>query len=132
MGIYFSEYIVGLIIVCFFAFFIFQNTKKAQLLTLPFSKTLGALTYPIYLIHAHFGYMFISRYATEENKFFIYVLTISIVFFVAYFMHKIIEVHFSNIWKTLFMNTLYKVIVKVQNIHIGVFIAYNKLVKQRQ
>ena len=131
MGVDFSEYIVGLIVVSFFAFFVFQNTKKAQLLTLPFSKTLGALTYPVYLIHAHFGYMFISRYATEENKLFIYTLTISIVFSVAYFMHKIIEVHFSNVWKTLFMNTLYKVIVKVQNIHIGVIIAYNKLVRQR-
>jgi peptidoglycan/LPS O-acetylase OafA/YrhL len=31
-GIVFSEYVVGLIIICFFAFFIFLNTKKAQLL----------------------------------------------------------------------------------------------------
>ncbi|MFT5297041.1 MAG: peptidoglycan/LPS O-acetylase OafA/YrhL [Colwellia sp.] len=91
-GIVFSEYVVGLIIICFFAFFIFLNTKKAQLLKLPLSKTLGAITYPVYLIHAHFGYMFISKYATEDNKAFIYLLTISIVISVSYFIHRLIEV----------------------------------------
>jgi peptidoglycan/LPS O-acetylase OafA/YrhL len=130
MGVEFSESIVGLIIIAFFAFFIVQNTKKAQLLKLPFSKTLGALTYPVYLIHAHFGYMFISKYATEENKFFIYIVTMLIVLSVSYFMHKVIEVRFANVWKTLFMSTLYKVTLKIQSIFSGVFIAYNKLFKR--
>ena len=130
IGVDFSVYIVGIIIFIFFVFFIFQNTKKAQLLKLPFSKTLGALTYPVYLIHAHFGYMFISKYATEENKFFIYILTISIVLSVSYFMHKVIEVRFSNVWNTLFMSTIYKVIVKIQGFGCEVLIAYNKLLKR--
>jgi len=130
IGMNFSVYSVGLLIFAFFAFFAFQNTKKAQLLKLPFSKTLGALTYPVYLIHAHFGYMFISKYATEENKYFIYIVTISIVLSVSYFMHKVIEVRFSNVWNILFMSTLYKVILKLQDFHCGVLIAYNKLLKR--
>jgi peptidoglycan/LPS O-acetylase OafA/YrhL len=130
IGVNFSEYIVGLIIFAFFAFFIFQNTKKAQLLKLPFSKTLGALTYPVYLIHAHFGYMFISKYAIEENKYFIYIVTISIVLSVSYFMHKVIEVRLSNVWNILFMSTLYKVIIKIQDFYGGVLIAYKKLLKR--
>lgn len=114
MGVFFSEYIVGLVIFLFFCFFVFLNTKKSQSLRLPFSKTLGALTYPVYLIHAHFGYMFISRYATEENKIFIYMVTVSIVLSVSYFMYKVIEVRLSNAWKVLFMSTIYKLIYKLQ------------------
>jgi peptidoglycan/LPS O-acetylase OafA/YrhL len=129
MGVVFSEYVVGGIIVSFFVFFIYMNTKKAQLLTLPLSNTLGALTYPVYLIHAHFGYMFISKYGTEENKFFIYIVIISIVLSISYFMHKAIEVRFYNVWKTLFMSTLYKVILKIQCISNEVQVAY-KLLKR--
>jgi peptidoglycan/LPS O-acetylase OafA/YrhL len=130
LGVNFSSYVVGLIILAFFIFFILQNTKKAQLFRLPFSKTLGALTYPIYLIHAHFGYMFISKYATEENKIIIYLATIFIVLSVSYFMYKVIETHFSRFWKALFMTTLYKVISKVENIYNEVLISYIKLFKQ--
>ncbi|MFT5851742.1 MAG: peptidoglycan/LPS O-acetylase OafA/YrhL [Colwellia sp.] len=129
MGVVFSEYVVGLIIFCFFAFFIFLNTQKAQLLKLPLSKTLGALTYPVYLIHAHFGYMFISKYATEENKFFIYILTIAIVISVSYIMHRVIEVRCSNVWRKLFMSTLYEIIIKIQCIPSKLLVAY-KLAKQ--
>jgi peptidoglycan/LPS O-acetylase OafA/YrhL len=128
-GIVFSEYIVGLMIVCFFAFFIFLNSNKAQLLKLPFSKTLGALTYPVYLIHAHFGYMFISKYGTEENKTLIYLLTISIVLLVSYFMHRVIEVRLSNVWRQLFMVSLYQIILKVQHILSKFILAYNKMPK---
>jgi len=132
MGVYFSETIVGLIIFSFFAFFIFQNTKKAQFLKLPLSQTLGSLTYPVYLIHAHFGYMFISKFATEENKFVIYITTISIVLSVSYFMHKVIEVRFSHVWKILFMSTLYKVIINIQNISRELKTVCNKLIKRSQ
>jgi peptidoglycan/LPS O-acetylase OafA/YrhL len=125
-GVYFSEFIVGLIILGFFAFFIFQNLPRVQLIKLPFSKILGALTYPVYLIHAHFGYMFISKYATEDNKIFIYIVTVSIVLSVSYFMHKFIEVRLSHVWEVLFMGTLYKVIYKVQCFINDRLIAYIK------
>jgi peptidoglycan/LPS O-acetylase OafA/YrhL len=126
MGVYFSESVVGFIIISFFIFFVYQNTNKAQLLKLPFSKTLGALTYPVYLIHAHFGYMFISMYATEENKVLIYIITLSIVLSVAYFMNKVIEVRFSNVWKKLFMSTISKSILKIQDLAREVIVAFNK------
>jgi peptidoglycan/LPS O-acetylase OafA/YrhL len=130
MGVDFSVNIVVLIVIVFFSFFMIQNTKKAMLLRLPFSKTLGALTYPVYLIHAHFGYMFISRFATEENKFTIYMLVISIVLLVAYFMHKVIEMRLSNVWKTLFMSTIYIVILRIQNFQFKVKNAYKNIINR--
>ncbi len=51
-GVARSEYIVGTIIILFFAFFMISNTKRASSLNLPGSQLLGALTYPVYLIHA--------------------------------------------------------------------------------
>jgi len=105
-----SPMVITAIIVVFFMFFILQNTRFVQNKSLPLSRTFGALTYPVYLIHAHFGYMFLSQFATESNKYFMYGLTIFIVISISYFMHKIIELKFANIWKGLFMHTLYPVI----------------------
>lgn len=126
IGIYFSEYIVGVIISCFFVFFIFQNSKYAQQLKLPFSQTLGSLTYPIYLIHSHFGYLFISKYGSEDNKIFIYITAISIVLLISYLMHRIIEVNLSRLWNKIFMSTLYRVISLMQRLPNMVLTAYHK------
>lgn len=108
-GFDYSGIVVALVISTFFAWFVFLGTKRGASLSLPKSAILGALTYPIYLIHAHFGYMFISRFANEENKVFIYILTMLIVFVVAYVMHQLIEVKMAALWKSLFQSTLGRV-----------------------
>lgn len=108
-GFAYSEIVVAVVVSAFYAWFLFLGTKRGASLSLPKSAILGALTYPIYLIHAHFGYMFISRFATEGNKVFIYILTTLIVFVVAYVMHHIIEVRMAGFWKPLFQQTLGRV-----------------------
>lgn len=117
-----NEYIVVTIISLFFILFIIQDIKKMQNISLPKAKILSALTYPIYLIHAHFGYMFISRFATESNKIIIYFITILIVFSVAYFMHKIIEVKFASMWKKLFNFFIGNTIIIFQNLIYSLFL----------
>jgi peptidoglycan/LPS O-acetylase OafA/YrhL len=104
----FSGVIISFIISLFFGFFFILNSKRGSLLQLPKSSLLGALTYPIYLVHAHFGYMFISRFATEQNKIFIYIATLAIVFTVAYLMHTIIEVKYRIKWKSFFQYSVGK------------------------
>ena len=125
----YSATVVGVLITLFFMLFAFQNTRKAQTLSLPMSKLAGALTYPVYLIHAHFGYMFISKFATEENKIFIYILTFFIVFLVALFIHKVIEVRLSHIWKELFNLTLGRVVDFSQSLFSGVRIPYGSRIR---
>ena len=105
-GIEYSPYVITGIVTTWFLFFLVQNSMKGQSLTLPKSKTLGALTYPVYLIHAHFGYMFLSEYATDSNKFLVYPLTLAIVLSVAYAMHRFIEVRLAPLWGLLFNSTL--------------------------
>src|SRR5699024_826950 len=58
---------------------------------LPGSATAGALTYPLYLVHAHIGYMLLDAYATEENKWFAYATVIILVVSLAYTLHMSVE-----------------------------------------
>lgn len=123
-GVEYSPLIIGLVVTFYFYLFAYQNTNQAQSLKLPMSRTAGALTYPIYLIHAHFGYMFISRFATEENKIAIYILTASIVFVVAYLMHLVVEKRLHYIWKSLFGITLEKPLSYIQELPEQIRLAY--------
>jgi len=107
-GVNYSEYIIGFIVLCFFTFFYFSNSKYASNINLYGSRVLGGLTYPVYLIHAHFGYMVISRYANEDNKFLIYFITITVVLSVSYFIYAVIEGKFHLLWKSLFDNAIGK------------------------
>lgn len=114
-GVEFSGVTIGLIISLFFVFFLVLNSEKISQLELPKSALLGALTYPVYLIHGNFGYMFISRYGTEQNKLIIYSATMVIVFVVAYLMHSIIEVRYGKHWKSLFQNSIGRLIDFLQH-----------------
>lgn len=105
-GVEYSGIIIALIIISFYIFFFLLNSKKGESLSLPKSRLLGALTYPVYLIHAHFGYMFISQFANNQNKYVIYLLTIFIVLAVSYFMHMLIERKLANLWRTFFKATV--------------------------
>ncbi|WP_246264472.1 acyltransferase family protein [Aromatoleum toluvorans] len=124
-GIEFSPVVIASVITLFFALFAFQNTKKGESLKLPLSRTFGALTYPIYLIHAHFGYMFISRFATEENKIAIYALTVSMVVAIALFVHKLIEQRLSHVWKRLFTGTIGRFVDLLQGMLLRMNTAYS-------
>lgn len=110
-----SDYVITLIITMFFIFFLVLNTKKSASFKLPMAQTLGAMTYPVYLIHAHIGYMIISKFATEENKLLIYTLTLLIVCAIAFIIHKLIEVKLSVFWKKIFTATLGMIIIKFES-----------------
>lgn len=114
-GVEFSKIIIALIVSAFFLFFVVLNSKRGQNLKLPHSKFFGSLTYPVYLIHAHFGYMFINKFGNEENKLLIYALTITIVLLVAYLMHKLIEVKLHPLWKKFFSVTLGKFVFTLES-----------------
>lgn len=62
-------------------------------LRLPGSRTAGALTYPVYLLHAHIGYMLLDRFATESNKWLAYAAITALVLVLAYALHVTVERH---------------------------------------
>lgn len=114
----YSSYLIATIISSFYLLFLFLNSAQGSGLTLPYSALLGALTYPVYLIHAHFGYMFIFRFATEENKNLIFFLAFLSVILVAFLIHEIIEKRLHYFWKSLFSRTFGRI---VEYIELGAF-----------
>lgn len=101
-GIVFSHTVVVGVVSAFYLFFFVINWTLAATLSIPFSSSLGALSYPVYLVHAHFGYMFISRFANDDNKWLIYICTLSIVILVAFLIHEFVEKKLSKVWKKFF------------------------------
>lgn len=98
-GYEFSPAVVIAFITAFFMFFLAANTSRGLSIPLPHAKLLGALTYPIYLIHAHFGYMLISRFATPENNILVVAAVMIAVGAIAYAIHLGVEVRYANAWR---------------------------------
>lgn len=125
-GIEYSGAVIALIVTTFFLLFAFQNSTLGQSLRLPFSRTAGALTYPIYLIHAHFGYMLIDRFATEENKASFYAVAILLVLGVAFLINKLIEVRLAAFWRAFFIAVIGRPVNVVQGLLPKLPIARNR------
>lgn len=84
---------------------------------LPGSATAGALTYPLYLVHAHIGYMLLTRFATEENKWVAYTLILAFVLALAYLLHVGVEKNprARRFWKKLLDSTVGTLVGLVQS-----------------
>lgn len=106
----FDVVIYSVFVTLFIAFFILINFEKVYKLELPYSSLLGALTFPLYLIHAHFGYLFLSKFATDENKILLYAILLFIVFLISYFIHLVIEKKLNYIWIKFFKITIIPVL----------------------
>lgn len=85
-------------------------------LKLPGSKMAGALTYPLYLLHAHIGYMLISRFADESNKWVVYTAVTLLIFGMAYGLHVFVERNPTarRFWSWLFEGTLGRLVDLLQ------------------
>lgn len=98
----YNNIVVLFILFLFFVFFLFQNTSYAQNKKFHYSKVAGSLTYPVYLIHAHIGYMLINKFATNENYYYVYPVIMGSIFIVAWLIHYYIEIKLNWLWKELF------------------------------
>lgn len=87
-------------------------------LRLPGSATAGALTYPLYLLHAHIGYILLDRFATEENKWVMYTLVFAFVVALAYALHRVVEKApmSRRFWSGLFTATLGRAVDVLQRL----------------
>jgi peptidoglycan/LPS O-acetylase OafA/YrhL len=99
-----TEIVVTAVILCFFTlmFFLINWSADGRVTSLPAANLLGALTYPLYLVHAHIGYMLLSRFGSTEYRVFSYTLTIGFVFLLAWLIHEIVEVRWSAFWRSCF------------------------------
>jgi peptidoglycan/LPS O-acetylase OafA/YrhL len=54
--------------VCFFVVFALFSGTQLSNARLPFARTIGLMTYPLYLLHAYIGYVLLSIVGSEETK----------------------------------------------------------------
>ncbi len=96
-----SELAITIAVLCSFSalFFVINWSAEGRVATLPAATFLGALTYPLYLVHAHIGYMLLSRFASPEHRVLSYAGTIAFVVFLAWLIHEIIEVRSGPVWR---------------------------------
>jgi len=113
-GSAYSGAVIGILVSSFFFLFLLQNAKAIQEARIPNSKLLGSLTYPIYLVHAHFGYILLNQYASEANKSLVYPVVILVVIAVAYAINLFVEIRFSVFWRSIFKATLGRLVDTVQ------------------
>lgn len=106
LNMQFSGLIIGGLILTQFCFFIALNSSRGSRVTLPGSRLIGGLTYPIYLIHAHAGYMMLSRFGTNETRFQAYAGMMLLVFGISFLIHVYVEKRFSRFWNCFFESIL--------------------------
>ncbi|WP_338608577.1 acyltransferase [Pelagibacterium nitratireducens] len=103
----FSSIVVASAVLCMFFFFTFLQRSGIRDLRLPGSKTAGAMSYPLYLVHAHLGFMLISNFGSEENKILVYSCVSLLVMLIAYLIHSVVENLSKKFWKRLFKLTIH-------------------------
>jgi len=85
----------------FYIFFVFMNSYSILCMRLPGAQLVGAITYPLYLIHQAVGYLVIRTFATPSNKVAITLGTMGAMVLVAYLLHRIIEIKAKPVSKRL-------------------------------
>lgn len=95
-------FVVALIYAAMLSFFAIQNSEKFRHIDLPKSQDIGGMTYPIYLIHAHFGYMILNQFATPDNQTLVYTLLLITVVSLSWMLWYVIEVKQANFWHKVF------------------------------
>ncbi|MFW0774873.1 acyltransferase family protein [Paenarthrobacter nitroguajacolicus] len=101
-----SQAFVLILVTVFFGLLMLTLNRQVSELQLPAARTVGALTYPVYLLHAHIGYMVLDRFANDETKWSYYAALLFVVLAFSYFINEVVEVSGRKYWKLLFESTL--------------------------
>jgi peptidoglycan/LPS O-acetylase OafA/YrhL len=94
-GTEFNAGVVISVIGIFYVIFFLIVFDKSIILRLDRFLFFGALTYPLYLIHQYVGYIIFNALYLYVNRVVLLILTIGIIFLIAYLVHVCIEKGFS-------------------------------------
>ncbi len=90
-GQQFSPVVVVVATLAFYGAILVVASERARRIVLPKAALAGALTYPLYLLHAHIGYITISRFATPSNQWLVYAGSAVAIVTLAYVLHLLVE-----------------------------------------
>lgn len=87
----FSPAIIAAIIVLFYGIMLLVSFKKLQSINSPKFVKIGMLTYPLYLIHQHIGFIIFNNLYTYLNKYVLLAGVVLLMLAVAYILSEWIE-----------------------------------------
>lgn len=91
-----STGVVAAIITCFFIILSLSALKKTGIIGRKDWSTIGALTYPLYLIHQFLGYIIFNKLYLTIDRHILFFGTILLMIFIAYIINTLIEKPFSK------------------------------------
>ena len=100
----------------FYLFFWLLCNEAVRTLRLPMAPLLGALTYPLYLIHLRIGHIIIRHFANDQNKLVVILLTVVGMLGFSYLMHRAIEQHFYPVWRSIFLHLVGVPVKKMERV----------------
>jgi peptidoglycan/LPS O-acetylase OafA/YrhL len=71
-GVDYSGVVVVIVVALLYLVMLGVCAERVTQLRLPYSSAVGAVTYPLYLLHAHIGYMVLSRWADDSVRWWAY------------------------------------------------------------
>ncbi|WP_265562371.1 acyltransferase family protein [Sphingomicrobium arenosum] len=80
---------------------LFVAMRSADIRGSATTQRLGALTYPLYLLHAQIGYMIFKTWQTPDNRFWMTPLVIAAMIALAYAVNRLVEQRPQALWKAL-------------------------------
>lgn len=98
-NIEFNLTIIVIINSVFFASFCITVFCKGHFLRQRWCYYLGILTYPLYLIHQHIGYMVFNAFGDTNNIALLVLVTIIVVLILAWLIHHYVEVKLAKAFK---------------------------------
>lgn len=103
---HFDRVVVAVIISAFFAVMFLVALKRTGFLGQRDWITLGALTYPLYLIHQYLGYMIINMAYPAMNQHLVLWGTVLVMLFLAYLINWQVEQRYSKTLKRMLESAL--------------------------
>lgn len=103
----FDPLIIGSIISILFGIFLLIAFRKTAWLDRRGFLTVGALTYPLYLIHQNIGFMIFNAAAPYVPRYVLLIATTALVIALAYAVHRWIERRYSRYLKQAMMRAMW-------------------------
>jgi len=100
-GIRFNPIIPMLIISMFHMIFILILSNRLTFFRSTWVLKVGALTYPLYLVHENVGFMLFNIFENTMNKYLLLLIVIGFVLLVSWLIHRLVEKNLSLILKNL-------------------------------
>lgn len=95
-----------LLVVAFYAVLLSLCLPSVAAVRLPASAWAGGLTYPLYLLHAHIGYILLSRFGEESHPWTSYGVVLAVVLTLTVAVHVLVERRGRPFWHSLFDRSL--------------------------